>query len=544
MIALTFCFSTMFGLLVTSLSDRTDTGRESPTAAKTLALIVHDPIYIDGTSGFTGPNASTGVTRGSGAESDPYIIEGWEIWSFPSYGIYVGNVNVHFVVQDCSIHNGGWSEGSSILLLACSNGTIRNCTCYSNAGKGIYLDSSDGNSLIDNACSYNHYYGIVLSYSSDCCLINNSCSNSEYGIYISGDDNLLTGNVCSDNRYGIRLEISANSSLVGNTCLRNEYGTWLFWATDNSLLGNICSANSQDGIELVNSEGNHLTNNTCSDNDWNGILVYSSHGNSLVNNACTGIGGYGYAIWIFSSDNNSLIGNMCSQSAIYLLGAEGNSLISNSCMIYLSDSANNSLVNNTCSNLFYGILIYDSSDNNCLTSNTILNNEYGIYISSSSNNSLVNNMCSANQDGIRLTLCNDTMIQMNRIVGNSRHGISIYSGSNNMIWNNTFDQNNGSGDTYDPLHIQAYDAGTENWWNSMDGYGNYWGDWTTPDVAPPDGIVDIPYQIDGSSDAQDNYPLTTTQTLIPEFGMMPLVVIGLLITLVLVTGARRKNALG
>jgi len=68
--------------------------------------------------------------------------------------------------------------------------------------------------------------------------------------------------------------------------------------------------------------------------------------------------------------------------------------------------------------------------------------------------------------------------------------------------------NNGASSTYDPSHIQASDDGTANWWNSTEGYGNYWSDWTAPDVNPPYGIVDEPYNISGSAGAKDFYPLT------------------------------------
>jgi len=57
---------------------------------------------------------------------------------------------------------------------------------------------------------------------------------------------------------------------------------------------------------------------------------------------------------------------------------------------------------------------------------------------------------------------------------------------------------------YDPLHIQAYDDGA-NRWNSSS-YGNYWSDWTKPDINT-DGIVDMPYAIASGSNV-DHYPTT------------------------------------
>ena len=46
------------------------------TSEYASAYITHDPIYIDGNADFTPAN---GVKSGSGTQSDPYLIEGWDI---------------------------------------------------------------------------------------------------------------------------------------------------------------------------------------------------------------------------------------------------------------------------------------------------------------------------------------------------------------------------------------------------------------------------------------------------------------------------------
>jgi len=106
-----------------------------------------------------------------------------------------------------------------------------------------------------------------------------------------------------------------------------------------------------------------------------------------------------------------------------------------------------------------------------------------------------------------------------------------------MIWNNIFYHNNGTGDTYDPLLVQAYDDGTNNWWNSTEGYGNFWSDWTTPD-NDFNGIVDIPYNISGSSGAKDYYPQTIAP-IIPEPSI--LILAGIMMMLFLIIGRTRKK---
>ncbi len=89
--------------------------------------------------------------------------------------------------------------------------------------------------------------------------------------------------------------------------------------------------------------------------------------------------------------------------------------------------------------------------------------------------------------------------------------------ANNTVWNNTFLNNNGAGASYDVLHAQAFDEGTDNRWNSTGVYGNYWSDWTATDDNS-DGIVDYPYVLSGTAGALDHYPRTDpVEFPIPEF---------------------------
>jgi nitrous oxidase accessory protein NosD len=97
----------------------------------------------------------------------------------------------------------------------------------------------------------------------------------------------------------------------------------------------------------------------------------------------------------------------------------------------------------------------------------------------------------------------------------------------NKLSNNTFAFNNGVTSEFDPLYVQARDVVGSNSWNSAGsphGWGNYWNDWTTPDLNS-DGIVDDPYALDGGISVKDNYPLTSSPTAdIPEFGSLWLLV--------------------
>ncbi|MEM1705016.1 MAG: hypothetical protein QW623_04640 [Candidatus Hadarchaeales archaeon] len=67
---------------------------------------LHAPIYIVGNENFTPTN---GVRGGSGTETDPYIIENWEINASTAGGIYIKNTAAYFVIRNVLVENGGHS---------------------------------------------------------------------------------------------------------------------------------------------------------------------------------------------------------------------------------------------------------------------------------------------------------------------------------------------------------------------------------------------------------------------------------------------------
>jgi len=126
-----------------------------------------------------------------------------------------------------------------------------------------------------------------------------------------------------------------------------------------------------------------------------------------------------------------------------------------------------------------------------------------LYISASNSNSICWNQFHDNHgQGAVIGGASGNVFWNNTFTDNLGYGVSITSGSNSMLRNNTFTGNNGAGSAYDPSHVQARDTGTNNRWNSSDGHGNYWSDWTRPDTNG-DSVVDSPYMFTSN---QDNYP--------------------------------------
>ena len=131
--------------------------------------------------------------------------------------------------------------------------------------------------------------------------------------------------------------------------------------------------------------------------------------------------------------------------------------------------------------------------------------------------------------GIMLSYsCNDNTVLRNNCSDSTGYGLSIadtYS-SGNRITNNTLFRTNCSGEVYEVSHIQAYDGGVANLWNTSGliyNYGNYWSDWRTPDDVIPYGIVDYPYGISGAAGRSDCFPLTIPVA--PTLNLIPPILI-------------------
>lgn len=260
-------------------------------------------------------------------------------------------------------------------------------------------------------------------------------------------------------------------------------GTRAYFEIRNCYLHN-GTGNSWDGIIMTNVENGTV---------WNNVIQNNSHG-----------------IHLDASNWNRLF-----QNNVSLNKWDG---------IYFDFCHNDTVDNNTCWNNLYNGIYLSISDNNTLSNNTCnYNNWSGISLEASSNNTINWNNCTINKDdGINMFWkCYMNLVHQNVVMNNTDYGCQISTVcSGNQIYDNTFIGNRGSGTVFSPLKVQGFDNnGPVNSW-SIGGWGNYWHDWTTPDVNPPggDGIVDVPYSLDPGG-VVDGFPLTNW-TVIPEPGIL------------------------
>ena len=135
------------------------------------------------------------------------------------------------------------------------------------------------------------------------------------------------------------------------------------------------------------------------------------------------------------------------------------------------------------------------------------------------NSTFTNNIFSSNEaDGCQnsdVCYCNFTF---NQFENNGQHGILFDTPtSNNNIHHNRFIDNGPSENS------QASDSGQNNIWYDMETEeGNYWSEWEKKK----------PYQIDGSAQSQDLYPLDETLTRISFSFLSFLICIPILVIII------------
>jgi parallel beta-helix repeat protein len=141
------------------------------------------------------------------------------------------------------MHSSNRYAGYGIFLVSSDNNTLSSNTASANSGDGFFLVSSSGNVLSGNTATSNIGDGIELVGSSDNVLSGNTVRSSiDNGISVaSSSGNVLSGNsVAATTRgYGIGLVYSSgNNTVSGNTVTSNNYGIELLSSSGNRVFHN------------------------------------------------------------------------------------------------------------------------------------------------------------------------------------------------------------------------------------------------------------------------------------------------------------------
>jgi parallel beta-helix repeat protein len=440
-----------------------------------------------------------------------------------------------------SVSNNTAGSDSMGMRLA-NNGamTIDDNLCCNNSNAGIYFNSADSPRLERNIANYN-VWGIYMSgvtsgvlrnntmvrdgifltggaiqyYDSQSIDTSNTVNGKPVRYYNAGDYGWATvpagagqvlvassshlkisGQNLSRASVGIELAFSDWINITGNSIWYNFEGIYADYITNCVISsGNVVNCSSDNGIYIIYGGPNTIVNNTVGQNAY-GISLYGAVFDTVETNRVT---------------DNSI--------GIYVRGEWGDEIMDNVCIdnsdvgIYVNSFDNSTVHNNTC----YG--------------STSVGMGVGILIEYCYDCQYYGNIVSNNTVGISLSDANRNSFEHNLIGNSTSYGMQIDPAfaslsHRNRIFNNTFLYNNGATDTYSASHVQASDSGVDNKWNtsgSPHGYGNYWSDWTTPDVNG-NGIVDVNYTLDGVAGAVSYWPLTTKPWVpIPEGDLLVLV---------------------
>ncbi len=427
------------------------------------------------------------------------------------YGLYLTRSHDNVIEYNNASRNILSSSSTGIYITSSNNNTIRGNDVLNNSYRAVYLGNSDYNLIDDNQCSYSDQHGIYL-YSSDFNTINNNTARGNYrGIllyrssYNSLYRNLLENNTGSGVGYGVFLSSeSIYNHLLLNTASHNDNG-----------LG-------------ISGNYNLIDSNDVTSNNRYGIYVYSRF-NEIVNNTIY-YNENGIYLWFGSSDNvilenrffHNVYGLEARRSSDRNL-VDTNEFFNNTVSIFLS-SENTSVVNNLITGSSVGIDVVDPYNhiyNNTITDSSLA----GIRLSEVINTKIILNQLIDNNVSVSISEGSSE----NKVIGNnlSQNEIGVflnYSGSLNVIYGNNLTDNQVGIHVLDSLDNRFHHNNIINnfnqvviqgdsWasWDDGMGEGNYWSDYQGEDLTG-NGIGDtlIPHPEEDMGDgyhALDDYPI-------------------------------------
>ena len=286
-----------------------------------------------------------------------------------------------------------------------------------------------------------------------------------------------------DGTTGIRAVNGRGGNVIEDCNLYSNDVGILFDSTPfNNIIRCDITSTSQD-IKLANSDYNYIRNCSIRGAD-SGIYLDRSSWNDIY-----------YCSFRFN-DN-----------AVYLYNSDNNTIAS--CYMEMKQT-----ISSWPPTPIVGIQMVDSDYNLISLCNIFNATDYAIQMSSSTNNHIICCNIWENNAGIYLVGSSYNVIEENYFYNNTMPAITIdRSSRNNSVYCNDF-ITNGWGIKGEDVS-QVYDDGENNiWYKAMTdslfvtatGEGNYWCDYDGRD-ANNDGVGDTPYNISGSAESQDIYPL-------------------------------------
>jgi len=494
-----------------------------------------------------------------------------------SYGIYVEGIGSDILVRDNFLYNTN-PHGTGIYFHSLDYAMVINNTIAGFRTAGIDLHYSSRTTLWENSmygCSIS-ITGNSLKYYEQRIPVNNTANDKPVYYYLN--ESMDNASINPENPGEI-IMVNVSNAALSDMNISGTSISYLIALSHNIHMSNASAYDTGSfAYDFVFSEGITVENSSVRRSLSTGVYVYQVNDMILSNVTVREAGSngvYAYYSYRLIFFNLTLERNYYGLS-VYNSYYEKNqyTVIENSRFENMTQFSTkfmyalNIMVNGSYFSYgTYAIWLDGFDDDAEITNNTVLHAfSYGIYGSHSERMDVENNTiegCSSdgiymqyqsgayvaynyveNTYGTEFMAVNSSVIMNNTIRNSEKYGLAIYGGAShfgyslisgnaiydstnygiylngttaNVLHGNILSGNRGSGSSYDPAKVQAWDDYPGNSWNTSYG-GNYWYDFTSPD-NDGDGIVDDPYSIDGPAGSQDGMPLADSPS-VPEFSGM------------------------
>lgn len=250
-------------------------------------LLSHDPILITKNGDFK-PN--NGVTGGAGAASNPWIIDGWEIYGTTTENcIEIRGTTEYFTIRNCSM---ALSDG--VVLLGAPHGVVTNVTTYACRNSVRIENCTD---VAVSHCSFGSSdYGVCVKNSTWVGVADSGIGAGTPFLLETSADIDFTGNSLSAGNTGIRAITSARLNFSDNRASFSTFEGAVFESISHSNISrnNISLYASDEGFKLTDCDNCTLFGNDIGTQDtptWIegiGVEVYGSDNITVESNHVKG----------------------------------------------------------------------------------------------------------------------------------------------------------------------------------------------------------------------------------------------------------------
>ena len=251
---------------------------------------MHAPILIDSDV----IDDDDGVVSGNGTETDPYIIEGWQIDHFNQSSIDIVSCEKHYVIRNVFVRKSpeyGQQDYYGIHVESSSNVLIEDCLITDNPSSGVMVYGSRNIRIVDNQLSDNEIY---IGASEDIVIDGNELISSSIRLFASKSVSMADNTVSSGGIFidGLTAEDFSTHSISTTNTVRG--GPVLYFSGQDSVVvdedmtgGEIiianCSGVSVEDLNMTGAGGLFIA--YCDDVTVSNIQAYQSHPWMVLTNA-------------------------------------------------------------------------------------------------------------------------------------------------------------------------------------------------------------------------------------------------------------------